>query len=279
MKPISEYETCAYCPRLCRPVCPVAVGSAREAATPTAMMTGPFLGVLGTLSREEAGAYAALCVSCGACTEHCREHRPVAELLAAARSTLLDPPTPAPLGLVEGAAAWVAVECDGRPWGRALAARLGQPIARFVTTDHLGEPLLDHPEAFAVHARDLRDRLAGRTLVVADLGCARAARVAGLSVKQLAELVPPPEREQVFHPCEGARLPGQPSPDALVCCGARAPLLDHHPEIAAELAQAVAARLGGRPTVVADARCSSALRAAGARTTDPVTALLNAERT
>lgn len=279
MKPVSEYETCVYCPRLCRPVCPVAVGSAREAATPTSMMTGPFLAVLGALSREEAGAYAALCVSCGACTDHCREHRPVADLLAAARGTLLDPPTPAPLGLVEGSAAWVAVECDGRPWGRLLAARLGQPIARFATSDHLGEPLLDHPEAFAAHARDLRDRLAGRTLIVADLGCARAARVAGLSARPLAELVPPSACDQVFHVCEGARLPGQPAPDALACCGARSPLLDQHPEIAAELAQAVADRLGGRPTVVADARCATALRAAGALAMDPVTALLNAERT
>ncbi len=280
MRPVAEYETCAYCPRLCRPVCPVAVGSAREAATPTAMMTGPFLAVLDALSREEAGAYAALCVSCGACTEHCKVQRPVADLLAAARQTLLDPPAPEELGEIEGAGAWVAVECDGRPWGRALARRTGRPVARFVTRDHLGEALLDSPAAFAQHARALRDRLAGRTLIVADSGCLRAAREAGLSAQHLAELVPPPELALTFHACEGPELPGEPAPDALACCGARSPLLDRHPIIAAEVAESAARRLGAQPCSTADARCARALRAAGAEIWDPVTSLLSSlERT
>ncbi len=274
MRPVAEYETCVYCPRLCRPVCPVAVGSAREAATPTAMMTGPFLAVLGALPREEAAAYASLCVSCGACEEHCKVHRPVSALLSAARATLLDLPAVAPIGEIEGQSAWVAVECGERSWASALAKRLGKPIARFVSPDHLGEALLDFPDAFAVHARALRDRLAGRTLIVADGGSLRAAQAAGLSVQHLAELAPPPAREHVFHACEGPRLPGEEAPGALACCGARSPLLERHPTIAAEVAESAARRLDGLSLCTADARCARALRAAGADILDPVSTLL-----
>lgn len=274
MKPVVEYETCVYCPRLCRSVCPVAVGSAREAATPTAMMTGPFLAVVGTLSQREAGALASLCTSCGACTSFCKVQRPVGALLAAARGSLVEAPALAPPGPVEGTAEWVAVECDGRPWGAALARHLGRPVARFATADHLGEALLDHPEPFAAYARLLRERLAGRTVVVADLGCQRAAVAAGLSVKHLVDLAPVGASEAVFQACSGPVLPGQTVPGALGCCGARAPLSTAHPTIAADVAAAAAERLGGAACATADARCARALRAAGAHILDPVTALL-----
>lgn len=271
---VRDLEPCVYCPRLCRHACPVAVGSAREAATPTAMMTGPFLAILGTIPREEAAAYASLCAGCGACTDVCLTHRPVTELLSAARETLLEAPEPAPLGLVEGAGGYVAVECDGRSWARALAGRLGEPVARFVTQDHLGEPLLDFKERFAAHARDLRDRLAGRTLVVADGGCLRVARAAGLSVKHLGELVPPPGDGPVFHACQGPRLEGEGVPGALACCGNISPLLDHHPGVAREVTEALVVRLGAVEVRTADARCGAALRAAGGRVADPLSTLL-----
>ena len=35
---LRDFESCAFCPKLCRHVCPVAVGTGREAATPTAMI-------------------------------------------------------------------------------------------------------------------------------------------------------------------------------------------------------------------------------------------------
>lgn len=274
MKPVAEYETCVYCPRLCRPVCPVAVGSARESATPSTMMSGPFLAILGTLSSEEAGALASLCTGCGACTTFCKVHRPVSDLLAEARASLCEAPTLPGPGPVEGAGEWVAVECDGRPWGAALARHLKRPVARFTTADHLGEVLLDHPEAFGAYARLLRELLAGRTVVVADLGCHRAAVAAGLSVKHLIELAPLPGTEAVFHACDGPRLDGAAVPGALNCCGARAPLSHQHPTIAAEVAVGAAERLGGTACRTADARCAAALRRAGAQITDPVTALL-----
>ena len=274
MKPVAEYETCVYCPRLCRPVCPVAVGSARESATPSTMMSGPFLAILDTLSREDAVALASLCTSCGACTEFCRVQRPVAQLLAEARASLAAPATLDPPGEVEGMGEWVAIECDDRAWGRALARRIGRPVARFRTRDHLGEALLDHPDAFATYAALLRERLANRTVVVADLGCAAAASAAGLSVQHLSALAPPPSAGLVVHACAGPHLDGDEVPGALRCCGARAPLSTAHPTIAAEVAEGAAARLGDTPCRTADARCGAALRAAGASVEDPVSALL-----
>lgn len=274
MKPLAEYETCAFCPRLCRPVCPVAMGSAREAATPTAMMLGPFLYAVDAMGADEAAAYASLCTSCGACAEFCHVHRPVAELLRAARETLAPAATPAVLGPVVGEGALVAIECDGRPWADALARHLKKPVARLVSTDHLGEALLDHPHAFAPLASALRARLEGRTAVVADLGCLRAAEAAGLTVVHLATLASPSGEGPVFHACHGPRLDGPTVPDALGCCGAAAPLSVRHPEIAAEVAETAAARLAGTAVRTADARCGAALRKGGAAVHDPVTALL-----
>ena len=72
----AQYETCAYCPKLCRHVCPVAVGTARESTTPTAMMTGALLALDGIVTPAEGYASAALCTSCGACTEVCLLDQP-----------------------------------------------------------------------------------------------------------------------------------------------------------------------------------------------------------
>ena len=114
-------------------------------------------------------------------------------------------------------------------------------------------------------------------MVVADHGCLRAAQAAGVPVVHLATLAPPPEGGPVFHACQGPRLEGQPTADPLACCGAAAPLSVRHPEIAAEVAEAAAARLGSETVRTADARCGAALRACGAHIIDPVSALLAAD--
>lgn len=272
MRP-GEYDLCTFCPRLCRHVCPVAVGSAREAATPTSMMSGPWMHAAGLLGATDAGALAALCTSCGACTAHCHLHRPVSDLLAEARADLLPPARAADLEEVEGDADWIAVEADDRPWAALAAARLGRPLARLRTTDHLGEALLDHPEAFAAHAAALRERVGQRALVVADLGCLRVARAAGLPALHLAELLPLLGDEPVFHPCQGPRLDGEAPPEALACCGAAPPLSIWHPEIATEVARAAVRHLDGNAVRCPDARCATALRAAGATVRDPLSDL------
>lgn len=273
MKPLVEYETCTFCPRLCRAVCPIAVGSAREAATPSSMMSGPYLHAVGTISAEDAADLASLCTRCGACTEFCHLGRPVAPLLAEALGALTAPAAPAPFAPVQGEGALVAVICGDEDWSGALGALLGEPVASFRSPDHLGEALLDHPARFEAHAAALKAHFSGATLVVSDHGCSRVAEAAGLTVRALHSLVPLPTGP-VFHPCQGPRLEGEPVAEALACCGAAWPLSTRHPEVAAEVAEAAAARLGGVQVCSPDHRCAAALRRHGASVVDPVSALL-----
>lgn len=270
----SALLSCVFCPNLCRHVCPVAVGSAREAATPTAMVSSVWSWRSGFGSAEAALASAQLCVSCGACTSFCKLHRPVPELLAQARAALGGASAPAALGTIEGEGAWVAVESDGRRWAEALGRHLRRPVARLRAEDGLGAALLDEPDRFAPWAQALREHLAGRSLVVADHEALAAARAAGLSVVHLLELIPalPVDRPQV-RTCAGPRLPGPEAPLSLACCGAATGLRRAHPELAADVGASAAARVPPG-SVCADARCGAWLRAHGAELIDPVSALL-----
>lgn len=281
MTDLGAMETCVFCPNLCRHVCPVAVGTAREAATPTAMVTIAWLGLGASppadVGPSEALAAASLCVSCGACTAACVIERPVAALLADVRGAGPAPAVGSPPAVEEPAgkkAALVAVECDGRSWATALSQRLGEPVGRWITRDHLGEVAADH-QSFAAHARRLREQVGERRVVVACLGCLRAARKAGLRVEHLAEVINWQPARAVHHPCDGPRLAGAPVPDALACCGACAPLSTAHPDVAAELGRANASRLGSTPVSSPDARCAGWLRALGVQIDDPVTFLLH----
>ena len=270
----SELLSCVFCPRLCRHVCPVAVGSGREAATPTAMMSGVWAWRAGHASAESAAASANLCVSCGACTSFCKLHRPVPELLAEARAELGAPPALPSLGRIEGGGELVAVEADGRRWAEALARHLGRPVARFRDEDGLGAVLLSDPPRFALWARALRDRLAGRTLVVADHESLQAARAAELTVVHLLELIPalPADRLRV-RTCAGPQSPGPEAPLTLACCGATTLLRRSHPEIAEDVGASAAALLPAG-AVCADARCGAWLRQHGGEVDDPVSILV-----
>ncbi|MEC8422384.1 MAG: (Fe-S)-binding protein [Myxococcota bacterium] len=271
---ISDVDTCAFCPRLCRHVCPVAVGTGREAGTPTSMMTGVWQWLRGHADDDTAWTHASLCTSCGACTEACKLDRPVADLLAQARAATQTPPAPPTVPTIEGTGPWVAVETDKRRWAEALADRLGEPVARLRSHDELGEQLLDHQGVLQEHGRNLRARIGDRTLVIASGGAWRVARAAGLDARHLHELAPAPRDAPSFHPCIGP-APGGPScEDALACCGAAGPLPAAHPQIASELGRDMAARLDGIPHVTSDARCANWLRVHGARVTDPIDHLL-----
>lgn len=108
----AEFEVCAYCPRLCRHVCPVAVGSALESATPTQMMTVAWL-ALGPGGHAEPLAGTNLCVDCGACTAHCMLHVPVASRLAEFRAALGAPLVSAEaLRPISGDGSVVAILCS-----------------------------------------------------------------------------------------------------------------------------------------------------------------------
>ncbi len=94
-------DTCAYCPRLCRHVCPVAGATARESATPTAMASVARLFHLGKLDAVTALAGTALCDGCGACERHCHHHVPFPSLLREFRAEL-GAPAPEGSGIVLG---------------------------------------------------------------------------------------------------------------------------------------------------------------------------------
>lgn len=274
---LRDFETCAFCPRLCRHVCPVAVGSGREAATPTSMMTGTWswLSELGTA--EQAVAYASLCVDCGACTRACKLQRPVGELLGdVLRELDPAPPGAAPLGTVEGEGRYVALETDERPWHRALGERLAEPVARLRTPDQLGAAHVEHGADCEGHLAALARLLEGRILVVADAGSLGVATEAGVEVVHLAALVDPPPDRPWQPTCRGPGPGGGSPPDLLGCCGGRAPLSQHHPAVAAEVAADAARRLGETPACIADAHCGARLRGAGARLSDPVDWLMGA---
>lgn len=160
----ADFTTCAYCPRLCRHVCPVAVGTGFESATPSAMMSAALLAAEGARPLAYAEEAAAACLGCGACTAHCKHHRPVSDLLAALRPAPTEPP-PAPgatvPGVPEGVVAFVTcggpaapgpdqLACCGRREGFAARA----------------------PEAARLVAEENVRRLAGRPFACADDACA-----------------------------------------------------------------------------------------------------------
>lgn len=266
---VSEVDHCAFCPRLCRHACPVAVGSAREAAVPAVIMADVYAWVVGTGSAADAARAAALCTSCGACTRACKLERPVSDLLARVRAAVGPPPRVDEPGEVDGAGDLVAVETDERAWAAALAGRLGVAVARLSTRDELGRALLGHPEAFAAHARRLRAVVGLRTLIAPSRGVEAVAAEAGIACRPLRSLVAVDPTLPAIPHCGAAD-----NSEQLGCCGAAPPLSITHPDIAAAVGAEAARRLGGVPHSAEDAVCAQALRRHGAAVEDPVSRLL-----
>lgn len=262
MSPTS-FTVCAYCPRLCRHVCPVAVATAREAATPTAMMTVPLLDARGDLGPADALAGTSLCLGCGACTAHCKVHVPVAERLTAWRAARLPSPAAAPLEAIEGSAQTVCVLVES-DWSQGWSARIGQPVATVRTADELGHAAWtlgaeDVPAQVAAH-------FAGRTLVTASAAVQAVARAAGLPVVR----VPAPAGNLAFVTCHDGPLS---SPDQLACCGRRGGFVAREPEAARAVAEESVRLLAGREAVCGDEGCASWLREHGARIDGPTDTL------
>jgi ferredoxin len=269
----ASIEICVFCPRLCRHVCPVAVASGREAATPTAMATAVWSWRSGRLEPEQAARAASLCTDCGACASACHVHQPLPQLLAQARSELLAARPPAGLGELDGEGRRVAIESDGRRWGRALARLLREPVARLHTDDFLGFAALGS-ESLRPHLDRLRQLLAGRIAVVSEANSAEVLREARLPHQHLRELLPPeaPEAPPRWWTCH--ETPEGRDPRELACCGAHHAIQEVHPEEARRVGREAAARLGG-PRRVGDSRCAGWLRACGASVLDPVDRLLS----
>lgn len=275
----ADLGTCVYCPRLCRHVCPVAVGTGRESASPTAMATQVWLYLEGRSDLKLALAAAALCVECGACEEACEVDQPLAHLLGDFRRAL-SPLSPEPVPAVEGEGGLVAVEVDERCWAEALATRLGQPVARLRTADYLGHDARGH-SSYAPHLARLRTTLGSRKAVVAEFRSQSVLKEAGIEVVHLLDLLSWSGAGVAHQPCAGPRLPESCAPAlALACCGARAALPSAHPTLAADLASECGRRLFDESpspsgTICSpDSTCARALRTAGWTVEDPLSSLL-----
>lgn len=255
------FATCALCPRLCRWSCPVAAGTAREAAVPTQIAEVLLAWRRGSVDASLAAEAAALCSDCGRCADACHLHRPLPDELADAREQLA-PATVLPVGELErvgddprGGGALVAVETDDRRWAEALSQRLGVAVLRLRAPDALGG---EHRRAAGHESRaaTLRARLVGRTAVVSHGAAARVLDEAGVAWRWLHDVIGEPAAAG----CVGG---------ADTCCGGAASLRAVHP--------ADATRLAARypvDGVLADTRCASHLRSCDRPVVDVVDRLL-----
>lgn len=241
-------STCPFCPRLCRHVCPVAVATAHESATPTAIATVVRLAERGLLAAELADAALELCNGCGACTRHCGVKVDVAAFVRECRT----PPLPEPLPTLPDVGRVVRVEVDPGEGELRVVSRdaLGHGAVLAGQVEHL-DRVARHFAGWTVHT--------GSNAVAEVLAMAAArpgAQAQGLTV------VPDPLRAggPRFSTCwEGATgADGQVS-----CCGAREGFELRQPAIAAEMATEAVRRMGGRRHHCADAHCATWLRKHG----------------
>ncbi len=203
-----ETQRCTYCPKLCRPACPVSSVEGSETVTPWGKMraAGEILRDVVPLDADHASPLFA-CSGCRACFELCDLGNPVADTLVDARADALLRGA-APAAVAEfvrtferreeklGVAASALPRMSGRVAflpgctsvvfepGTVVAAaravaRLDAP-AEIVADVCCGLPLLDagDREGFLRRARHLSERLFGfARAVVSDPGCAHALRV------------------------------------------------------------------------------------------------------
>jgi ferredoxin len=256
----AEFTTCAFCPRLCRHVCPVAVATGMESATAAAMMTVPLLHARGALSAADALAGTSLCLGCGACTQHCKVHVPVAGRLSGWRADHAERVVPMPLAPVLGSETGVCILTGAHDWSGAWAAQTGQAVARMPTSDSLGHTAWKQGDLGVLAA--VAAHLAGREVVTGSGAVAEVARAAGLVVHRLAE----PPGALRFVSCHVGPAPG---PDQLACCGRREGFPEREPEAAQRVAAENVRLLAGRAAVIDDEECACWLRAHGADVVGP----------
>lgn len=250
----SDFAICALCPRLCRHVCPVAVATGREAATPTSMMSIPLiadqlpeLSLLGT----------SLCMGCGACTRHCKNHQPVAERLSVWRAENGYFPRAEPVQPIEGSEETVAILTDARDWRTEVGRG---PLAALRTDDFLGHA------AWRAGDKEIPQRISrhfsGRRALCLSGDVQELLQAAGVSTERL-----PPQVKPTFSTCfEGASN----SPSQLACCGRREAFPSREPQAAMEVARRNVELFGGEERICCDQACADWLRAAGAKILGPL---------
>jgi hypothetical protein len=245
----------------------VAVGTGREAATVTAMMGAAYLTEKGAMDATFGVAGTSLCCGCGACTDHCKLHVPVAEILRGWRAPRVPAVEPEPLRAIDGAASTVCVVTGDRDWSGAWGRREGRAVARLRTGDALGYAAWRAGNA-AVPANVAR-HLEGREAIADSGDVAEVLAAAGVPVRRLEA----PSGERRFHTCFDVFASPGPRPawgvDQLACCGRREGFPDREPEAAREVAEANARLLGPGRVACADEGCACWLRRHGVDVAGP----------
>ncbi len=119
-------ETCAFCPKLCRGVCPVSNAEPKESLLPWGKMSTAYAIGLGDLPRSvEAATGAWACTGCLACRGACDHENPVADTLLDARSALRDV---APSAARRARDGYAAMEREAATLARGLAAGRGDDL-------------------------------------------------------------------------------------------------------------------------------------------------------
>lgn len=220
-----QYELCAFCPKMCRFACPVSEADAREALTPWAKMSAPYLALRPTPEVDLATAFETSwgCTGCGHCTEYCLHGNDVPAALVAVRAA--------------GAAAGIASPVTDRI--RAAFEKSGNPSGK----DHTAALREKVPAA----ARD-----DGRAPVLFLPGCSTGAPDTTL-LKSAAKVLERLGGRGVAIACDG------------LCCGSAlwwAGLVDAFDAHAARVVKTFARR---RTLVMADAGCAWTLKVLYAR--------------
>jgi len=260
---MSGLETCVLCPRLCRPACPIANGTSREAAVPSLIAAAVFASERGTQGAELAKEALALCINCGRCESFCHISHPLPDLLQEARERFGLISRPEPLRFIQGEEEWVAVLCDQRPWARALSEQAGVSVGIWETGDELGYRCIG--TSFWLEQKTaLLAMTEGRTLIVADGGVARAFRAAGIPFRWLHDVVPFVAVSPLSCEIEGSQDRS--------CCGGADPFCNSSAEDVERLGSQAMARVAG--VGVNDGRCARHLVRCGGDVRDAVDRLI-----
>jgi ferredoxin len=244
-------DTCAFCPKLCRHVCPVAAVTAREAATPTAIVGVVRLAERGAVEAALAEAALDLCAGCGACTRACALHLDVAAFVRECRPAPAAGALPALPPVAEAALLRVEQEAPAEAHPADVVV---------VSPDALGHAAWRAGEAAI--ARRAAAHFAGRRVATSSFAVAEVLDAGGVPVVKLDA----PAGKARFLTCwEGATgADGQ-----VACCGAREGFGSRNPTAASAMAREAARRLNGLPTTCADGHCAAWLRAHGADVRGP----------
>lgn len=243
-------ETCALCPRLCRHACPVAVGTGREAATPTSLAAAAVDRDRGLLSEAFATEVLTLCVDCGACEAACHIGQPLPSLLRSARLAAREAVELPRFALPADDVLFVHREaCPSEK----LAARVGAtPV---VVPEGWSEYTVQSPAATDAVAW-LVDSLSSRALWTQDGGLWSLLTQVGLVVQWAVAGEALPDGALASCACAVGGA------EARSCCGAAEPLASHHPDDAELLGHRFVRGLHADAMVV-DARCARHLRRVG----------------